>query len=385
MDNTYLDNKIKSCCNGCGLCALICPKKCVTMVEDSEGFLYPKIDESKCIKCNKCRRYCANFNEKEEKNEKAYIAINNSNEQLKESSSGGIFYILAEYIIKNNGIVFGVTYNNELEAVHEYAETMEECKKFCGSKYVRSNLQDSYIKVKEYLDEGRKVLFTGTACQISGLKKFIGKENENLILCDILCHANPSPKVFKLYIKNLEKVKEKKVKYIWFRSKENGWKNQTPIIEFIDGTKEEENSYFKAFVSEMINRPSCYNCQFASKRRISDFTIGDFWGIEKVNPNIKTENGVSLLNINSEKGNKIFEELKEKMTSEEVNYDLACSFNHYHNVTEHVNRNKFFNGISNGSIDENNIIEYMNKYSKKPLYKRVLCKGKKIIKNIIRR
>lgn len=385
MDNTYLDNKIKSCCNGCGLCALICPKKCVKMVEDSEGFLYPKIDESKCIKCNKCRRYCANFNEKKKKNEKAYIAINNSNEQLKESSSGGIFYILAEYIIKNNGIVFGVTYNNELEAVHEYAETMEECKKFCGSKYVRSNLQDSYIKVKEYLDEGRKVLFTGTACQISGLKKFIGKENENLILCDILCHANPSPKVFKLYIKNLEKVKKKKVKYIWFRSKENGWKNQTPIIEFIDGTKEEENSYFKAFVSEMINRPSCYNCQFASKRRISDFTIGDFWGIEKVNPNIKTENGVSLLNINSEKGNKIFEELKEKMTSEEVNYDLACSFNHYHNVTEHVNRNKFFDGISNGSIDENNIIEYMNKYSKKTLYKRVLCKGKNFIKNIIRR
>lgn len=385
MNNTYLDNKMKNTCNGCGVCALVCPKKCIKMVEDGEGFLYPEIDESKCIKCNKCRIFCANFNNKEEKNEKAYVAINNSNEQLKESSSGGMFYILAEYTIKNNGVVFGVTYNKNLKAVHEYAETLEECKKFCGSKYVRSDLQDSYIKVKQFLDEGRKVLFTGTACQISGLKKFIGKENENLILCDILCHANPSPKVFELYIKNLEKIKNKKVKYVWFRSKENGWKNQTPIIEYEDGQKEEENSYFIAFVWEMINRPSCYSCQFASKRRISDFTIGDFWGIEKVFPDIETTGGVSLLNVNSEKGSRIFDEVKEKMNYREVDYDLACSFNHYHNVSVHSNRDKFFKGISDGSINENNIIEYMKKYTKKPLYRRILGKGKRIIKKIVKR
>lgn len=385
MNNTYLDNKMKNTCNGCGVCALVCPKKCIKMVEDGEGFLYPEIDESKCIKCNKCRRFCANFNNKEEKNEKAYVAINNSKEQLKESSSGGMFYILAEYTIKNNGVVFGVTYNKNLKAVHEYAETLEECKKFCGSKYVRSDLQDSYIKVKQFLDEGRKVLFTGTACQISGLKKFLGKENENLILCDILCHANPSPKVFELYIKNLEKIKNKKVKYVWFRSKENGWKNQTPIIEYEDGQKEEENSYFIAFVWEMINRPSCYSCQFASKRRISDFTIGDFWGIEKVFPDIETTGGVSLLNVNSEKGSRIFDEVKEKMNYREVDYDLACSFNHYHNVSVHSNRDKFFKGISDGSINENNIIEYMKKYTKKPLYRRILGKGKRIIKKIVKR
>lgn len=385
MNNTYLDNKMKNTCNGCGVCALVCPKKCIKMVEDGEGFLYPEIDESKCIKCNKCRRFCANFNNKEEKNEKAYVAINNSNEQLKESSSGGMFYILAEYTIKNNGVVFGVTYNKNLKAVHECAETLEECKKFCGSKYVRSDLQDSYSKVKQFLDEGRKVLFTGTACQISGLKKFLGKEIENLILCDILCHANPSPKVFELYIKNLEKIKNKKVKYVWFRSKENGWKNQTPIIEYEDGQKEEENSYFIAFVWEMINRPSCYSCQFASKRRISDFTIGDFWGIEKVFPDIETTGGVSLLNVNSEKGSRIFDEVKEKMNYKEVDYELACSFNHYHNVSVHSNRDKFFKGISDGSINENNIIEYMKKYTKKPLYRRIIGKGKRIIKKIVKR
>lgn len=384
MDNTYLDNKQKNMCNGCGVCALVCPKNCIKMVEDGEGFLYPEIDESKCIKCNKCRKFCANFNSKKEENEKAYATINNSEEQIKDSSSGGMFYILAEYVIKNNGVVFGVTYNKDLKAVHEYAESLQECKKFCGSKYVRSDLQSSYTKVKEFLKNDRFVLFTGTACQISGLKKYLGKEYNKLILCDILCHANPSPKVFKLYIKNLEKIKNKKIKKVWFRSKENGWKNQTPIIEYENGEKEEENSYFTAFVNEMINRPSCYSCQFASKRRISDFTIGDFWGIEKVLPDIDISKGVSLLNVNSDKGFKIFDEIKEKMTYREVDYNLACSFNHYHNVQVHNDRDKFFRGICSGEINENNIITYMNKYTKKPLYRRVLGKVKKIIKKIIK-
>lgn len=382
MNNTYLDNKQKNMCNGCGVCALVCPKKCIKMVEDDEGFLYPKIYENKCIKCNECRKKCANFNNKKEKNEKAYATINNSEQQLNESSSGGMFYILAEYTIKHNGVIFGVTYNKDLKAVHKYAESLDECKKFCGSKYVRSDLQDSYIKVKEFLNDGRYVLFTGTACQISGLKKYLEKEYDNLILCDVLCHANPSPKVFEMYVKNLEKIKNKKVRTILFRAKENGWKNQTPIIEYEDGEKEEEKSYFNAFVSEMINRPSCYLCQFASKRRISDFTIGDFWGIEKILPNIETSRGVSLLNVNSNKGFKIFDEIKVKMKYIEVNYDLSWSFNHYKNVKVHKNRNKFFKKICDGKINENNVIIYMNKYTKRKLHNRIIGKGKRIIRDL---
>lgn len=385
MDNIYLDNKIKKTCNGCGACSLVCPVNAIEMKEDSEGFLYPQIDESRCIKCNKCRKVCGNFNNKKDCNEKAYVTINNSKEQLKNSSSGGMFYILAEYIIKQRGVVCGVTYNDKLEAVHEFAESLEECKKFCGSKYVRSNLQDSYKKTKEFLENNRYVLFTGTACQISGLKKYLGKDYEKLILCDILCHANPSPKVFKMYIKNLEKIKNKKVKTVWFRSKENGWKNQTPIIEYADGEKEEEKSYFIAFVWEMINRQSCYSCQFASKRRISDFTIGDFWGIEKIMPNIDTTDGVSILNVNSEKAYKVFDEIKDKMMYKEIDYDLACSHNHYNNVKVHTNRDKFFQGISDGTINENNIITYMNKYTKKPLYRRILGKAKRIVKKVIKK
>ena len=154
------------------------------------------------------------------------------------------------------------------------------------------------------MKDDRYVLFTGTPCEISGLKQYLKNDYEKLFLCDILCHSNPSPKIFKLYIRNLEKLKNKKVKTILFRSKENGWRNQTPIIVYNDNSREEENTYYKAFVSEMINRPSCNECKFASKRRISDITIGDFWGIEKIFTNVQTSKGVSLITINSKKRRK---------------------------------------------------------------------------------
>lgn len=382
MEN-YFDTYKKEHCNGCGACSLVCPVNAITMVEDDEGFLYPQIDKSKCIKCDKCKKSCGNVNEKKMGDEKAYIAINTSKEELDISSSGGMFYILAKYVIKRNGVVCGVTYNENLEAVHEFAENLEECKKFCGSKYVRSNLQDSYQKTKEYLEKGKYVLFTGTACQVSGLKSYLnGKYYERLILCDILCHANPSPKVFRMYIQNLESIKNKKVKTINFRDKETGWKNQTPIIEYEDGEKEAESSYFKAFVTELINRPSCYSCQFATKRRITDFTIADFWGIEKIDSSISTKDGVSLLTVNSQKGIEVFENIKNDLFFKETDYDKATAFNHYKNVKENRKRKKFFNELICGKINKDNLIINLKKYSNKSLYEKISGKVRKTIKII---
>ena len=377
MKETYFDNQRKSSCNGCGTCKLLCPVQAITMQEDVEGFLYPVIDKNKCIKCGKCKRVCSNFNDKKEENEKAYVAINHSKQQLEKSSSGGMFYILAEYVFQNEGVVCGVMYNENLEVVHEFATSLEQAKKFCGSKYVRSNLQNTYQQTKQYLEEDKYVLFTGTACQISGLKSFLGKEYEKLILCDILCHGNPSPKVFKMYVKNLEENKKEKVRAVHFRSKENGWKNSTPIIVFENGEKLEDKSYYNAFIEEIMQRPSCHECPFASKRRISDFTIADFWGIEKVVPKLECSEGVSLITVNSNKGSRIFEEIKKKMNYQEVDYDTAASYNHYHNVEMNKKRKQFFE-----SINEKNIIDYMKQYTKKPIYKKIGRKLKNILHKI---
>ena len=384
MEN-YFNTGKKELCNGCGTCTLRCPKSAIEMVEDGEGFLYPHINKEKCINCGLCEKVCSNFN-KSEQESVAYIAINNNDKELKNASSGGMFYILAKYVIENKGVVFGVTYDEDLNVIHKYAETLEDCKQFCGSKYVRSDLKNTYKEAEKFLKDGRVVLYTGTACQISGLKSYLGKEYDNLILCDILCHANPSPKVFKLYKENLEKKYSKKVKDIRFRSKENGWRNQTPIIVFKDGNKIEENTFFNAFLKEMINRTSCYSCIFASKLRITDFTIADFWGIGKIKPDLDSTKGVSLLTVNSEKGKSLLNIFKNNTSIlEKVDIDVAAKYNHFSNVPEHKNRDKFFEGIKKGSINSDNVIDVMNKYTRVSIVKKILRKGKRIAKKVLRK
>lgn len=380
MKNTYLEYKNKKDCNGCGICTIGCPTNAIKMVEDNEGFFYPQIDEEKCINCGKCKNICSNYNDSKG-NEQAYMAINKIKEELDNSASGGMFYILAKYVIEKNGVVFGVEYGENHKVQHNYYETLEECKNFQGSKYVRSDVGNSYEKVKKFLEQDTYVLFTGTPCQCNALKVYLNKEYEKLILCDIVCHANPSQKVFNKYIEELEVKKNKKVKTVWFRSKENGWRNQTPIIEFEDGEKIEENTFFKAFVSELLGRPSCHDCKFATSKRVTDFSIADFWGIEKVLPEIKNDDtGISLLTVNSEKGKKIFEEVKNNMNIINVDKELAFSYNHGKNVLPHKNRQKFFE-----NLDTMPVIENINKCLKVSLVRKVLRKCKRVAKKILRK
>ncbi len=383
MNNFFVTHEKKDC-NGCGMCELICPQKAIKMLMDGEGFLYPNIEKEKCINCGLCKNRCSNNINKIKNDEDTYIAISKDKNILKGSSSGGMFFHIAKYIIDKKGVVFGVTFDENLNAHHEYIDNIEGIKKFQGSKYVRSDLNNAYLNVEKFLKNDRYVLFTGTPCQCEGLRKYLNKSYNKLITCEIVCHANPSPKVFKLYIENLEKIKKSKVENIYFRSKENGWRNQTPIIEYEDGSKEEENSYFNAFVNEMINRPSCYDCRFCSEMRYSDFSIADFWGIEKIDDTIKdNDTGISLLNVNTQNGKYILEYIKKYLILKKVNTKEAFSLNHHTNVPVHRNRNKFFKGVCSGKINESNIIFYLNKYVKKPLYRRILSRVKKYFNDIL--
>lgn len=383
--NSYFQTNDKKECNGCGVCALKCPKKAIIMREDKEGFLYPVIEKKKCINCGLCRKICSNIPSNSSDFQETYIAINKNDEIKKNSSSGGIFYSIAEYVIEHNGVVFGVEYDKNLKVRHNYVHSKKDLKKFQGSKYVRSDINNAYVLVEKFLKKGQYVLFSGTPCQCYGLKKFLNKTYDKLITCEIICHANPSPKIFEYYKKNLELKYNKKIKNIYFRSKINGWSNQTTIIIFEDDTIIKDKSYFKAFVSEMINRPSCYNCKFCSEIRYSDFTIADFWGIEKIDPSIiNDETGISLLNVNTDKAREIFPKISSNLFLKKVNTKQAFSYNRHCNVKVSKYRDRFFKGIADGKINENNIIKYMNFYTNVPLYKKVINKIKRIIGKLIR-
>lgn len=379
MLNEYLEKNNKKDCNGCGICTLECPTNAIRMVEDIEGFFYPEIDEKKCIKCNKCKNICSNYNNSSG-TEKVYMAINRNKDELKRSSSGGMYYILAKYVIEKNGVVFGVEYGEKLKVQHNWYETLEECKKFEGSKYLRSNIKNSYEKVKEFLEQDKFVLFTGTPCQCNALKTYLKKNYEKLILCDIICHANASQKIFDRYIKELEQKKKQRIVNVKFRSKETGWKNCTPIIEYENGEKEEEKTYYLAFVNDLIDRPSCYDCKFSIPDRITDFTIGDFWGINKISPEIKDDDtGISLISVNNNKAEAIFKEINKNMIFNEIEKNIAWKFNHHSNVLPHKNREKFFN-----NLDKMPVIENMKKCLRVSFIKKAIKKLKKVTKIILK-
>ena len=317
----------KSQCCGCTACVSICPKQCITMREDEEGFLYPVVDSSHCIDCNLCKKVCPELYPKEMREPLHVYAAKHKNEQVRlASSSGGIFTLLAEKIIDEGGVVFGVRFNNNWDVVHDYTETMEGLAVFRGSKYVQSYMGDCYLKAKSFLEQGRKVMFTGTPCQIAGLKNFLRKDYDNLLTVDVVCHGVPSPKVWQVYLDEIARkggknsvlshpiVEKTEINHIDFRSKSIGWKKYSFALTLskatADGEKNTvllssiftENPYMNAFLSNLSLRPSCYDCPAKSGKSGSDITIADFWGIEDVLPEFDDDKGISLVLSYSEKG-----------------------------------------------------------------------------------
>ena len=307
MNNVSEYIKEQSCC-GCTACYAVCPTGAISMVENEEGFLFPHIDEEKCVNCGLCKKCCA-FNSYEDNNNNPVIygAKNKNIDTRMQSRSGGVFTALTDYVLENSGVVYGVALDEEFLAYHRRVTTKEDRDSLRGSKYIQSRMEDSLKNVKKDLLDGKKVLFSGTACQLAAVKRYLNNiDCSNLLLVDIVCHGVPSPKIWKDYIQYFEAKYNGKVTSINFRNKQKyGWEGSMQSVT-INGTEYDSNLFSDLFNSGVIERKSCFKCPYKSMHRESDITLGDFWGINNVKPEFNDHKGVSLILCNTDKGREFF-------------------------------------------------------------------------------
>lgn len=314
-------NQCKDMCCGCSSCSIICKKEAIEMIKDEHGFNYPKVDFEKCVDCGECLKVCPVFKiEKSSDLDKAYYGWNYDENVRIKSSSGGVFSCLADKILEENGVVFGAVYDSNKNIVKYSSSDETELDNIRRSKYTESETGDIFIEVEKNLKNGRKVLFCGTPCHIAGLKKFLFKEYENLILCDFVCGGAASPAFFQEHLEKLEKDNNSKIEQINFRDKKNGWKRMTFTVCFENGKKKSTLSYFDSFfngfIEGIIKRKNCFECPF-SDNHFSDITIADYWGYKSGGVEYDKK-GISMIIVHSENGKKIFEMLKEKMYQKEM-------------------------------------------------------------------
>jgi coenzyme F420-reducing hydrogenase beta subunit len=382
-----IEIKAKENCCGCYACYNICPKQCITMKTDNEGFCYPNINKDKCINCNLCEKVCPIINPIKRADSKkiAYAGMNKDEQVRIKSSSGGIFSILAEYVIKNNGIVYGASFDEEFDIKHKRILYSKDLGLLRGSKYVQSSIGDVYQQVKNDLKNNKQVLFTGTPCQIEGLRSYLRKEYVNLITMDFICHGVPSPLVWKKYLEEMKKSKQENIKNIYFRNKDIGWKVFSLKIIFDEKIyiNDLNNDLFmKGFLQDVYLRPSCYSCKFKKINRVSDITVADFWGIENILPKMYDNKGTSLIVIHSEKGKQLFDELSKKMILNEVNLNEAIRYNlsMISSVKYNKKRNNFFVELNSGK----GIVYLLSKYTRISFIIKLKNKIKRGIKKLIK-
>lgn len=316
----FLETGDKVKCCSCGNCAKICPVNALTMTENIEGFFYPEIDKTKCVGCGLCASVCV-YNAKTDFGNAlcSYAVQHKDPEILKKSSSGGVFFAVAKWMIDRGGIVFGCVFDDDMRPIMAQAKTLEECVPMHGSKYVEADLNGSFEKVKELLEEGRSVLYTGSPCMIASLKLFLGQTDiSGLYTLEFLCHGVPSRKLFGANVKYLEQKYRGKVIAYSFRDKTLGW-GQATNVRFDNGKQKYLDAswqpYHCGYIKGYLNRYSCYDCPFEGESRCADITMGDFWGAYSLfHERRRASNGVSLMIVSSQKGMKIFDDVKDGLT-----------------------------------------------------------------------
>ena len=323
-----IDITNKENCCGCSACVQVCPKHCINFKEGDYGFRYPSVNADNCISCGMCEKVCPCKNQlMPHKPDHVFAAINSKEEIRMNSSSGGLFSAIAEEVLEQGGVVFGARFNEEWEVEHDYTENKEGLVYFQGSKYVQSQIQHSYIKARDFLNEGRKVLFSGTPCQIAGLKGFLRKKYTNLLTIDVVCHGVPSPLIWKDYLTSINPSNDK-ITHLNMRDKSRGWTKYSYLIR--SNEKDLYNDYaanspyLQAFISNLSLRPSCFNCPAKLGRSGSDLTLADCWGFEELCPEMFDNRGISAILINTPIGSKVFEKL------DVPKKEISCeSFFHY--------------------------------------------------------
>lgn len=384
----------KKDCTSCGACYNICPVNAIQMIEDSEGFKYPKVNKEKCINCGLCEKNCAVKNkivkEKNTKEPTVIAAWSKDSEIRLDSTSGGIFSELANNIYQEGGYVCGAVYNKNWLVEHFISNNQEDLEKLRSSKYLQSDTKNIFKEIKELLEQGKKVLICSSPCQIAGLYAFLQqKEYENLYTCDFICRGMNSPKIFKKYIEELETRYASKVKKIKFKNKTHGWHNFSTKIDFENGKSYLGGRYVDSYMVGYLRynafmRPSCYDCKFKGLPRVADITLADFWGIENINPKLDNDCGTSMILLNSQKGIELFNKIKqeiqyEEITSEEVFTGNICATKSVE-MTE-ARKNVFEN------IDSMSYTKLSKNFFPKPALKervKLKIKTNKVLKKIIK-
>lgn len=326
-------------CTGCEACTQTCPQNCIHLKADNEGFLYPEVDTAVCINCGLCEKVCPVLNQGAERRPLEVMAAQNPHEDTRfRSSSGGVFSELALQILQDGGVVFGAAFDDDFSVHHIMAEDKNGLKALRGSKYTQSRIGDAYSQARTQLEAGRPVLFTGTPCQIAGLRRYLRKDYPGLLTVEVACHGVPSPAVWQRYLQEIKtdhstSAAPAEIQHINFRSKRNGWKLFSMLIigkvgddKFEQCQDLRHDIFMRGFLKNLYLRPSCYVCPARSLKSGADLTIADYWGIQNVRPEADDDRGTSLVLVNTPRGNEIIEKLQLK--SWPTTYDEALAGNH---------------------------------------------------------
>ena len=364
----------KSNCIGCGNCVHVCPKQCIELQIDNEGFMYPIANASICINCGKCHQVCPvekSLNTKPQKLQ--VIAANHKNNEIRmNSSSGGAFYGFAKYTLEHQGIVWGAAFTTPYYVEHIAIETLKDLSRLQKSKYLQSDITKVFPIIKQQLNEGKIVIVSGTPCQIKALNLYIKKIPENLLTIEVVCHGTPSPFIFKKYMNEINAT------HMDFRKKENGWDNYEIELTYTNGTKKREkaseNLYMKGFLRNFYLRPSCAMCPAKSFKSQADITLGDFWGINSFIPNLYDNKGTSLIVLHTPKALKIWNKISDKYEFENATLEQAIAYNSciIKDVSIPKERDNFWKEVNNLTF-ETNIIKYTKeKFSLQKVTKNIL-------------